>query len=237
MSLPRFIAKVEDNIAYLEDEELHHAIKVKRLKEGDLLEINDLQGNIYKAKIIEINKKYAKLEIIEKIQQEEEKLKTTLYLAVPYQLSKIDEIIDNISQLGVYKFVPVITKNCAIKEQDVIKKLEKWKKIAIQSIKQCKRVYPVVIEKPIKLDKIIDNYQLKIVFYEKEREKSLHDIEMNKDITDIAVVIGNEGGFTEEEINLLLKKGFQKLKLCNNILRMETAIIVGICQINFKFGG
>jgi len=237
MSLPRFIAKVEDNIAYLEDEELHHAIKVKRLKEGDLLEINDLQGNIYKAKIIEINKKYAKLEIIEKIQQEEEKLKTTLYLAVPYQLSKIDEIIDNISQLGVYKFVPVITKNCAIKEQDVIKKLEKWKKIAIQSIKQCKRVYPVIIEKPIKLDKIIDNYQLKIVFYEKEKEKSLHNIEMNKDITDIAVVIGNEGGFTEEEINLLLKKGYQKLKLCNNILRMETAIIVGICQINFKLGG
>jgi len=237
MSLPRFIAKVEDNIAYLEDEELHHAIKVKRLKEGDLLEINDLQGNIYKAKIIEINKKYAKLEIIEKIHQEEEKLKITLYLAVPYQLSKIDEIIDNISQLGVYKFVPVITKNCAIKEQDVIKKLEKWKKIAIQSIKQCKRVYPVIIEKPIKLDKIIDNYQLKIVFYEKEKEKSLHDIEMNKDITDIAVVIGNEGGFTEEEINLLLKKGYQKLKLCNNILRMETAIIVGICQINFKFGG
>ncbi len=231
MSYPRFIGRVEDGYAFLESDEFHHAVKVRRIKEGYRIEVNDLNGNVYLTEIERIEKKRVIAKVIEKLKVEEERLKITLFQCMPNHLSKIDDIIEPISELGVYKLVPVISKNTAVKEKDILKKIKKWEKIAINSIKQCRRLYPLKIEKPVRLKEIKTEDKIKIVFYEREREKTVKEVKEKAD--SVSVLIGAEGGLTEEEIEILKEKGFETYSLGKNILRMETAIIVGICQVKF----
>ncbi|WP_457621059.1 RsmE family RNA methyltransferase [Persephonella sp.] len=233
MGYDRFIGNVEKDLAYIKDEELNHA-KVKRIKTGDKIEINDLEGNVYLAEVTEITKKYIKSRIIKKLQVEEEKYRITLYQCMPNHLSKIDDLIEGISQLGVYKLIPVISERSAVKTKDVLKKMEKWKKKALNSIKQCKRLYPIIIEEPVKIENIYSDDEGKFVFYEKEDKRTIKEF-LNTKPEKVSVIIGPEGGFTEKEIKILTEKGFIPLTLGKNILTMETAVITGICQIRFLF--
>lgn len=99
---------------------------------------------------------------------EEEDFRITLYQCMPNQLSKIDDIIEGVSQLGVYRFVPVISERSAVKTKDVLKKIKNGKK-ALNSIKQCKRLYPVIIENPVKLEDIKSDDEGKFVFTKRKR--------------------------------------------------------------------
>ena len=233
MSYPRFIGNIEKNSVIITDDEFHHAVKVKRIKEGQFIEVNNLKGNIVLAKVEKIEKKKLIGHIVKELPVEEEKVKITLYQCMPNHLSKVDDLIEPISELGVYTLVPVLSKFSAVKEKDVLKKIKKWEKIAINSIKQCKRPYPLKIENPIKLKDIKANQELKIVFYEKEKRKL--NCNQEKKVNSIGVLIGAEGGLSEEEINILKEKGFLTYSLGKNILRMETAVITGICQVKFIF--
>ncbi|WP_457624400.1 RsmE family RNA methyltransferase [Persephonella sp.] len=230
MGLPRFIGKVEGDGFFIEGEEYHHA-KVRRVREGQEIEINDLQGNIYRGKVTQITKKFLKGKILHRIEIEETPIEIELFLGVPNRPSKIDELIEAITELGVKRFIPVITKNTAVKEKDVLKKIPKWEKISLNSIKQCGRLFPVEIKEPVHLKDIETDAEKKILFYEKERKRRLETgIKCKK----VAVIVGPEGGFTEEEVKLLEEKGFKPYTLGNYILRMETAVISAICQVNFS---
>ena len=229
MGYLRFIGEKRGDFLILKDEELHHA-KVRRIKLDEIIEVNSLDGNVYLGKVIEINKKYLKAEILKKLDINKRSTSIILYQVMPNKLSKIDDIIEAVSELGVDIFVPVVGEYSAVKEKDILKKFPKWEKKALNSIKQCKRLFPMKIEKPVDLKDIKPNSEFNIVFYEKEKNKSLKDF-INNSFNSISVVIGNEGGFSEREIKLLKEKGFISVSLGNNILRMETAIITALAQI------
>ncbi len=233
MSLPRFIGKIEKDRAILENEEFNHA-KVRRIKEKSKIEINDLQGNVYLVEVISVEKRKIIGKILEKLPQEEEKLDITLYLCMPNHLSKVDELIEPISELGVNTLVPVISTFSSIKENQLEKKIKKWKKIALNSIKQCKRLYPLTIDNPQKLTDIKPKGEYRFVFYEKEKINTLKDY-LDKEAKRIDILIGPEGGLTEEEIFHLKIKGFETASLGRYILRMETAVITAVCQVKFVF--
>ncbi len=233
MVYPRFIGEIKGEYAFLLNEEFHHA-KVKRIKEGHKIEINDLKGNVYLSEVEEIGKKYIKAKVIKKLNIEELELKITLYQCMPNKLSKIDDLIEPISELGVYQIIPVISKNSAVKKKDVLKKLKKWEKIALNSIKQCERLYPLKISEPIYFKEIEILSDTGFIFYEREKDKSLKDF-LNKKSTSVSVIIGAEGGITEEELNFAKDKGFVPVSLGKHILKMETAVISGVCQVSFVF--
>ncbi|MGC8868568.1 MAG: RsmE family RNA methyltransferase [Sulfurihydrogenibium sp.] len=232
MSYPTFIGNFEGDFLVLTDEEFHHAVKVRRIKEGNLVEVNDLKGNLFLGEVLKIEKKKVLIKPLEKVEVKQPNYRITLYQCMPNQLSKVDDIIEPISQLGVDRLVPVVCKNSAVGFQEVEKKIPKWEKIALNSIKQCRRLFPLVIDKPIKLSNISNDYDLKVVFYEREKVNKLKDF-INGRYSSCSLVIGNEGGFTEEEIESLKSKGFVTVSLGDYILKMETAIIVGVCQTKF----
>jgi 16S rRNA (uracil1498-N3)-methyltransferase len=233
MAYPRFIGKIEGSYGFLTDEEFHHA-KVKRIKKGYKIEINDLHGNVYLSEVEEIGKRELKAKILQKLPVEENPLKITLFQCMPNQLSKIDDLIEPVSELGVYELVPVISKNSAVKEKDVLKKIKKWEKIALNSIKQCERLFPVKVRKPIKFSEINLNSDIGFIFYEREKEQTLKNF-IGKKANTVSVIIGAEGGITKDELNFAVKKGFKSVSLGKNILKMETAVISSVCQVNFVF--
>lgn len=227
----RLIGRREGELFYITDEELKH-LRVLRLKPSDRVEINDLNGNVFEGEILEIDKKVAKVKPVRRLEAVDTPLKISLFLGMPNHLSKVDDLIEPISQLGVYRLVPVITKRSAVKEKDVLRKKDRWEKIALNSIKQCKRLFPVVVENPVDIHKI-NPEGLKLVFYENERVNKLKTMEFEK-VDEVSVFIGPEGGFEEEEISMLKQKGFITLSLGDYILKMETAVIVSLCGLNFK---
>ena len=233
MPYPRFIGKVDGEFTYLEDEELKHA-RVRRIKVGYKIEVNDLNGNVYIAQVEEISKKFLKARILNSLTIQDIDIKINLFLAVPNRLSKIDDLIEQISQLGVYSFTPVVVKTSALKEKDVLKKTEKWKKIALNSIKQCERLYPLKINNPITINDIPTS-ERNFLFYEREDKNTLKNYIGDK-AKNINVILGNEGGFSEDEVRYLTQeKGFESVSLGKLILTMETAVIASICQINFVY--
>ena len=233
MAVPRFIGNVENSKVILEGEEFHHA-RVKRIREGEKIEINDLKGNVYLVEVEKIEKKKLIGKVLDKIDQEEEKLKINLYLCMPNHLSKVDDLIEPISELGVTTLVPVISTYSAIKIKDIQKKIKKWEKIALNSIKQCKRRFPLKIEEPIDLKDIKPKGEHRFTFYEKEKTNTLKNY-LNKEGHLIDILIGAEGGLTDQEIKDLKIKGFETVSLGKNILKMETAVITAVCQVRFIF--
>lgn len=234
MGLPCLIGKIIDNKIVIEGQEHHHAINVLRLNINDKIEVNDLNGNYLIGTINKIEKQYLTATIDKTLIKTLPKINITLYQCIPNKLSKIDELIEPISQLNVTTFIPVISNFCILKAKDIQKKLQKWEKIAIQSIKQCKRLYPLSVHNPQKLLDINSNESLKIVFYENEKNRTLKDLS-TKNVESIAVVIGPEGGFSENEIIHLQEKGFIALNLSTNILRTEVATIAALAQIELIF--
>ncbi|MDQ7056250.1 MAG: RsmE family RNA methyltransferase [Persephonella sp.] len=232
MGYPLFIGTVKNSQFFIQDEEYHHA-KVRRVKEGYRVEINDLNGNIYLGVITQIDKKFIKGDILEKVHVREEKFSINLFLGMPNRLSKIDELIPSITELGVKRLVPVITKNTALKEKDILRKIPKWEKISLNSIKQCRRLFPVQINRPVSTNNVSPEFPIRVVFYEKEKKRTLKNMKVSAEGVDIFV--GAEGGITEEEIEMLKSKGFETFSLGPYILRMETAVIAGVCQVNFVF--
>ncbi|MGB9755555.1 MAG: RsmE family RNA methyltransferase [Desulfurella sp.] len=234
MGLPCFIGRVLDNKIIIENEEYHHAINVKRLKLNDRIEVNDLSGNFFVGTIYKIEKNSLIVIIEETVKKIPSRINITLYQCLLNKLSKIDELIESISQLNVTTFVPVMPTFSSLKSKDIQNKIQKWQKIAIQSIKQCKRLFPVNIQNPQKLYNIDPIENLKIVFYENEKNKTLKDINI-QNINSLAIIIGPEGGFSKDEITYLQKKGFIPLSLSDNILKTEIATIVALSQIELKF--
>lgn len=234
MSLPCFIGKIWNDKIIIENEEYHHAINVKRLKLNDKIEVNDLNGNLFIGTIYEIEKKSLFATIDKKVKKSPPPINITLYQCLLNKLSKIDELIEPISQLNVTTFVPVTSDFGSIKAKDIQNKIEKWQKIAIQSIKQCKRLFPLHIQNPQKLYNLDPIENLKIAFYENEKNKTLKDV-ATQNIDRLAVMIGPEGGFSENEISYLQKKGFITLSLSDNILKTEVATIVALSQIELIF--
>ncbi len=233
MAVPRFIGNIENNKVILEGEEFHHA-KVKRIREGEKIEINDLKGNIYLVQVEKVEKRKLIGKVLEKIEQKEEKLKINLYLCMPNHLSKVDDLIEPISELGVTTLIPVLSKYSAVKTKDIQRKIKKWEKIALNSIKQCKRLFPLEINEPVNIKDIKPKGEYRFVFYEKEKINTLKNY-LEKEGNNIDILIGGEGGLAEEEIINLKTKGFEAVSLGENILRMETAVITAVCQVKFVF--
>ena len=140
-------------------------------------------------------------------------------------------IIQKCTELGVYEFIPVEMSRCAFKlnNKDMTKKLSRWNKIAEVAAKQCGRdIIPHVRDKITinELSNELANYDLSIVAYEneektflKEQLKNVNNI--NRKL-DIAIIIGPEGGISEDEVNILKKVNAKIISLGKRIFRTET---------------
>ena len=146
-------------------------------------------------------------------------------------------------ELGVRSITPLMTERCVVKTHrtEVGKKIERWKKIALESSKQCGRTQiPQVAEGGIATLETfchkIDHQDLKLVFWELEEKKTLKDIELDAQPRSVAVLIGPEGGFSQAEIENVREYGFQTVSLGPRILRAETAPVVALALLQSLWG-
>lgn len=233
--------QISDNKAIVIGDDVKHIRDVLRYCVGDNLDICDENGIKYMTKITNISAQDISLDILEVCETTTEpRVKVTLFQGLP-KSDKLEWIIQKCTELGISEVVPVITDRVIVKldEKGIDKKLERWNKIALEAAKQSGRQRVPRVEKPIKLKKLIENiskYDILILPYECEKEKTIKSAlrNLNKNCENVAILIGPEGGFSEEEIALLNLENVNIVTLGPRILRTETAGIATLAMVLYE---
>lgn len=242
--------QINNNIVIIVGQDVNHIANVLRLKIEDEIEICDSdKGESYKCKITQIEKDEIECKILEKLSRDqEENIEITIFQGLP-KADKMELIIQKCTELGVSQITPVQMDRSIVKfdSKSELRKIERWQKIAEAASKQCRRNSICKINNITNIKKIcnnIKNYDILLVPYENEKDISLKivlddikkDCIKNKKQIKIAIVIGPEGGYDKEEIELLENAGGRIITLGNRILRTETVAIAMSSIIMYEFG-
>ncbi len=233
----------KESLIFIMGNDVNHIKNVLRFNIGDKFDVCDENGVKYGVVIQQFTNND---EIICKIEQiidknSETRYEITLYQGVP-KSDKMDLIVQKGTELGVNEFVPVQMARSIVKitEENERKKVERWNKIAVEASKQCGRQKLPIVTSTINFENIIENiskYDIVLVPYESEQnitiKEFLRDLKSNN-IASIAIIIGPEGGFEEEEIDSLKQNGASICTLGPRILRTETAGIATISMVNYE---
>ena len=222
-------------------EDVKHIRDVLRYKIDDELNICDEEGKKYITKILAFSKEQIDLKIIKACEDTTEpNVNVTLFQGMP-KADKLEFIIQKCTELGVNEVIPVITDRVIVKleEKNLPKKLERWNKIALEAAKQSGRQKVPEVKNPINLKNLVENiskYDILILPYECEKEMTMKVALQNihQNCKKIAILIGPEGGFSEEEIKMLSSEKVKIVTLGPRILRTETAGIATLAMILYE---
>lgn len=232
---PRFFTEnISDDRAVVSGTDAKHISAVLRMRAGDSAVLCDGQKNDYLAKLVGSDNGECVFEILEKsVNQAEPDVRVRLFQAFP-KGDKMDFIVQKSVECGVCEIVPMLTERCVSRpdEKSVAKKLERWRKIALEAAKQCGRGKIPMVSAPVTLLQAAENCpenDTRLFFYECS-EVPLRDA-VRSFSQNIDVVIGSEGGFDRNEAEMMAARGFTEVSLGKRILRCETAPIAALSVI------
>ena len=227
-----FSGKIQSDLtSHLAKDQMHYVKDVMRLKAGDRLSVFNTQGE-WNAMIEAYEKNGVRIKILEKVRDKENEKNIWLAFS-PIKQNSLNFLIQKGTELGIQKFVPILSERTIVKEINV----ERIKKIIVEASEQSNRISIPEIEKlePLKnfLYKFPKNGYL--IFCDINCKKSnLKDILTKKIQGPVCVLIGPEGDFSESERQLITeRKGIISLSLANNILKAETAAIAAVTIVNY----
>lgn len=215
----------------MDKEDAQHASRVLRLQTGDEVTLF-CAGEAYAA-VIESFEDGVTVRVGERLKSPEATVCVTLYQGVP-KGDKMDYIVQKCTEGGVHRIVPVNMPRCVAKlDGKDDKKRVRWQRIAREAAKQSFRpvtpeIAPVVSMK--QLPALLSQHQLVLAPWEDEHAQSLRQI-IREDITDVAVIIGPEGGMSEEDMQHFRGCGAQSVTLGPRIFRTETAGLAALIAI------
>ena len=233
-----YLSKEQVEGCFIDGDEYNHIKNVLRMRVGDkFIAVGETDGFDLVFEIVEMTKGSARLNLVEK---KENLVNPKLNIMVVQALAKgdkLDLVTEKACELGATSVLPIYLKNCDVKEGSG--KLQRLARISISATKQCGRSTPVEIKEcaNIKtLESHIKGFDLVILANEREDTMPLFDtLKSNANAKSIAIIIGPEGGFTEEEISTIVSYGAKSVSLGKRILRTETAGLYMLSVINEVF--
>ena len=212
----------------LDKSQSYYLNKVMRVKENEVFSLFNSNGE-WEAKVLSISKSIIKFKIIKQLRQKEN-IKKELWLAFsPIKSNYQNFMIQKATELGVTKFLPIIF------DRTVVRKInkERLEKIIIEASEQSNRINLPKIEEPQSLNNFLETNSIDLILT--DLNSNNNKIDKSK-LTDkpVCIIIGPEGDFSENERQEILAfKGVQPIKINENILRSETAVISAISIINY----
>ena len=226
--------------ALLNKDNYNHIAKSLRIKKDEKLLLIDENSIQYETVVDNVNTKEIKV-LIKNSYKSKRKLDFELFLAQsPLRSDAQNFIIEKATELGVEGVYPIYTDNCALKKSIIEAKITKWQKIMFEAFKQCERANVPTCFQLTDIESIIKmkNNSKIIAFCERYTDLSLHKYFSQNLINDgekLIVIIGPEGGFSEQEFELFRKNDIPMLTLGNLILKAETATVVALGNIIYEY--
>ena len=224
----------EGNVT-LESDETRHLRDVLRLKAGEKVSVFNGEGQEFRCSISEIGKKNSELSIIEKIEpaSPESPLQITVAATI-LNGEKYDLIVQKAVELGVTRLIPMNTVRCDVKLKDALKRMDRWRRIAMEATKQTGRAKLMSIGAPTAFSDILKDAKDENVMLFSERDgKDFSTVTAEKKIT---ALYGPKGGWDDSELELASNLGVTIVTLGGRILRAETASIALTAILQHRFG-
>jgi len=231
-----FYVKMEDVTSHgliLRGDESKHLVRVLRKNVGDRIFATDGNEMMYEAVIAEIGKTDTHCTIAAMHRKYNEPLlDVTLAVSLLKNPARFDYIVEKTTELGVRTIFPISCEHTISHNE----KHERLEKIALSAMKQCGRSWLPRIQPLQSFKLLIENsshYQLKFIFHEKTDSSHTvaSELKLHEDIHSVLIVIGPEGGLTEDETAHADHAGFKSVSLGTRRLRTETAAVVAVSHV------
>lgn len=223
--------------------EVKHARNVLRLKVNDPILVFDGNGTTYQAVIVSMQDDRIRIDIQQEHSAPSESPLVLIVSLAMLKGQKMDELIRPLTELGMTSWMPFQAERSVpvLDQERINRRVQRWRKIALESMKQCGRQQCPDIFPPATLAQIIqhaDNHQLKLFFWEKAfgQLKDCFRLNSTTDFSGVHLIIGPEGGFSSHEANYAASGGFHQVSLGPRILKSETAAIA-VCALVQHFLG
>jgi 16S rRNA (uracil1498-N3)-methyltransferase len=254
MARRRFYAspdEINGSAIRLSRDESHHLTRVLRLNVGEEVFVFDGCGREYRCSFIAFEHSCARLEISETLFDKSESMINITLAQALAKGEKFDLIVQKATELGASAIVPLVTAHTDVKLSDERseKRLERWRRISLEAMKQCGRRRLVEIAPPLTLKEYLDVFQaqdtapsdLKIprtllIFSERGGTSITDALARSVDKSAIIALIGPEGGWSDEELALLDERGARAVTLGPRVMRTETAAVVAVTLIQHILG-
>ena len=212
--------------ATLNKSQSHYVSKVMRIKENEVFSLFNSSGE-WEAKILKISKSIVEFNVTKQLRQKENFKELWLAFS-PIKSNYFNFMIQKATELGITKFLPIIF------DRTIVRKInkERLEKVIIEAAEQSNRINVPVIEQPQNLKSFLKN-DMDLIFTDLNASNKKIDQKMIT-ANPTCVIIGPEGDFSEQERQEILEfKGVQPIKINENILRSETAVISALSIINY----
>ena len=213
--------------AKLDKSQSHYVTKVMRIKIGEIFSLFNSSGE-WEAKILTLSKSVVEFNITKQLRQKESTKEMWLAFS-PIKSNYFNFMIQKATELGVTKFIPIIF------DRTIVRKInkERLEKVIVEAAEQSNRINVPSIEEPQSLKIFLSNEKMDLIFTDlNSQNKKIDSGKLTNNPT--CVIIGPEGDFSEEEREKILSfKGVQPIKINENILRSETAVISAISIVSY----
>lgn len=194
------------------------------MKTGEQLNLTDGKGNLLTAKIISNHKKHCEVKVSDSYFTPQNARKITIGISLLKNNSRFEWFLEKVTEIGIHEIIPMICKRT---EKQKFRK-ERMQSILIASMLQSQQSWLPQLFDPIGFDSVVINskhHQKFIAHCIEEEKRNLSDL-VNESLSSQIILIGPEGDFTSEEVNLAIEHHFDAVSLGNTRLRAETAGLV-----------
>ncbi len=225
-----YTLNIQENYCYLQEEEAKHCTRVLRKKVGDKVIVTNGRGQLLSCEITEANAKITKLKILSVQSFQPKNYKLHIAIAPTKNMNRTEWFVEKATEIGIDIITPVF---CAFSARKTLR-TDRLEKVMLSAAKQSLKCFFPKIQQPISYQNFV---QEKLTGYQKFIAHNMGDMKIPLKLAcikggDALVVVGPEGGFSEDEISLAQQNGFSTVMLGNNRLRTETAAIVACHTVN-----
>lgn len=220
----------------------HHITDVLRIRAGEKLRFSDGEGCYYMGTVAEITKRELKVLVTETIPIDDEpRIAVTLIQCLP-RGEKMEQILQKATELGVKRIIPAESDHSQVRlKEKKAEKLRRWQKIVSAAAEQCGRGIIPEVEPPCSLQKAVASLadDTTVIFcYEKEGNNGIRQTlrEIKNKTKNVALLIGPEGGFSDDEAAMITAKSAHCVTLGKRVLRTETAGPAVLAVLMYEFG-
>ncbi|MFY9179356.1 MAG: 16S rRNA (uracil(1498)-N(3))-methyltransferase [Venatoribacter sp.] len=220
----------------LDDDNANYLLRVLRMQEGNELQVFDGKGKEYLAELVQVQKKSARF-LVKTLLKDEAKPLLNLHLGqVISKGERMDFTIQKATELGISEITPLWSERCDVRlnneRQD--KKREHWQAVAISACQQSGRTHVPIIHPPMALADWLTsiNSDIRLVLHP-HQQQPWQAMPAPKSV---ALLVGPEGGFTEQEVQQAQQQHFMGLRLGPRILRTETAALTALSVLQYQWG-
>jgi 16S rRNA (uracil1498-N3)-methyltransferase len=221
---------------------LSHIRGSLRITIGETLWVGDGQGTRYHIEIIDITKKSASGRILETIQEPPQQTPRLILGQSLLKGEKMDWVIQKATELGINELVPLQSRYSVVqlKTDRVHHQLARWQRIAIEAAQQSEQWHVPTIAQPESLASLLAQKAtgaVPLMLVERRKGTTLQAVALPQNATgSVLILIGPEGGWSQEEVQMAEQARIQSISLGPHILRSETAAIATISILQSRLG-